>query len=184
MNLGSLCQRAIVSIDRSATAQQAAALMREHHVGSLVITEAQDGGHRVCGLVTDRDLAIEFLARGGDAASARVSQLSTSKLIGASMNAGIAEAIALMQTHGVHRLLVHDDDGGLIGLVSFDDLLSVCADQLGALAGVLRKGIERETAARQAIAAPSRPPLLRVPPTGTAGWGSDAVWQVGAQAAP
>jgi CBS domain-containing protein len=180
MNLASLCQRAIVSIDRSGTVQQAAALMREHHVGSIVITETLEEGHRVCGLVTDRDLAIEFLASGGDASLAPVNQLSKGRLIGVPMSAGIDEAIELMQAQGVRRLLVHDDDGGLIGLVSFDDVLSACADRLIALAGVLRKGIERETAASQAIAASSRQARLRVPATGTAGWGSSAAWQAGA----
>lgn len=171
MDLGSLCHRAIVSVDRSATVQQAAALMREHHVGSVVITETQDEGHRVCGLVTDRDLAIEVMARGGDGSLGRISQLATGKLVGAPMRASLDDAIALMQTHGVRRLLVHDDDGGLIGLISFDDVLRACADRLNALADVLRKGIERETAERQVVAAAPRQPLLRVPAMGTAGWG-------------
>jgi signal-transduction protein with cAMP-binding, CBS, and nucleotidyltransferase domain len=152
--------------------QQAAALMREHHVGAVVVTEPRDEGHGVCGLVTDRDLAIEVMARGSDGALARVSQLTMGKLVGASMHASVDDAVALMQSHAVRRLFVHDDDGGLIGLVSFDDVLRACADRLSALADVLRKGIERETVERPAVAAAPRQPLLRVPATGTAGWGS------------
>jgi CBS-domain-containing membrane protein len=170
MDIGSLCTRRLITIGRSASLQQAAALMREHHVGSLVVTEAQDEGERVCGLVTDRDLAIEVLARGFDGARSQVGQMLDGRLVVAPMQASVADAIELMQNHGVRRLLVRDDIGNLVGLVSFDDLLQACADQFNALAQVVRKGIERETVERQALAAPPRPPLLRVPSSGTAGW--------------
>ena len=172
VDLASLCKRHIITISRSATLQQAAALMRKHHVGSLVVTEAQDEGERVCGLLTDRDLAIEVLARGLDGTHSQVGQLRDGKLISAPMHADIDDAIALMQAHGVRRLLVRDDSGNLIGLVSFDDLLQVCADRLDGLAQVIRKGIEHETAERQALTTPPRPSALRVPSTGTAGWGA------------
>ena len=176
MQLGSLCKKPIITVGRSATLQQAAALMREHHVGSLVVTEAQDEGERVCGVLTDRDLAIEVLARGLDGARSQVGQLPDGMLISAPMQADIDDAIVLMQTHGVRRLLVRDDSGNLVGLVSFDDLLQACAGQLNGLASVLRKGIERETTERQALAAPPRAAPLRVPSTGTAGWGAGGAW--------
>jgi CBS domain-containing protein len=35
MNIDSICRRHIVTIDSTATLQQAALLMREHHVGAL-----------------------------------------------------------------------------------------------------------------------------------------------------
>jgi CBS domain-containing protein len=76
-----------------------------------------------------------------------------------------------MQAAGVRRLLVHDADGHLVGLVSFDDLLPACIAPLSGLAEVIRKGLEREVAERGAIAQPVRP-LLRVPAMGTVGWGS------------
>jgi CBS domain-containing protein len=74
-----------------------------------------------------------------------------------------------MQAHGVRRLLVHDADGMLVGLASFDDLLPACVVPLAGLADTLRKGLEREMVERGAIAAPARP-ALRVPAVGTAGW--------------
>jgi len=174
MNIGSICKRHIVTIDAKGSLQQAAALMREHHVGALVVIEAQaEGpGPRVAGIVTDRDLAIEVLARGGDVAQVPVGRVAQSDLVSAPEDADLAEAVTLMQTHGVRRLLVHDAAGLLIGLVSFDDLLPACVAPLAALADVTRKGLEREVAERSAIAAPVRP-ALRVPAMGTAGWRAD-----------
>jgi CBS domain-containing protein len=172
MNVGSICKRHIVTIDASDSLQQAAGLMREHHVGALVVIETSADGQRVAGVVTDRDLAIEVLARGGDAAQAPVGHLVHGRPIGVAASADAAQAIALMESAGVRRLLVHDEQGHLVGLLSFDDLLTACVAPLAGLAEVLRKGLEREVVERGALAAPPRP-ALRVPPMGTAGWGSD-----------
>ena len=169
MNLGSICKRHLVTVDGASTLQQAAQLMREHHVGALVVIEADDAGQRVSGVVTDRDLAIEVLSRGGDGAHVAVGRIASGRLVGAPEEATLDEAVATMQASGVRRLLVHDADGHLVGLVSFDDLLPACLAPLSGLAEVIRKGLEREVAERSAIAAPSRP-VLRVPAMGTAGW--------------
>ena len=40
MNIGSICQREIVTIDADASLREAAAVMRERHVGALVVTDA------------------------------------------------------------------------------------------------------------------------------------------------
>ena len=169
MNIGSICRRHIVTIDSTATLRQAALLMREHHVGALVVTAAAEEGTRVVGMLTDRDLAIEVLARGGDAQRQTVAGLARTPLVSAREDESLTAAVEKMQAAGVRRLPVHDAQGHLIGLVSFDDLLPACIAPLAGLAEVLRRGIEREAAERGAIAAPPRP-VLRVPAMGTTGW--------------
>jgi CBS domain-containing protein len=171
MNIGTICSRQLVTIDAKQSLQQAALLMREHHVGALVVIDnGGDGGQpRVAGVITDRDLAIEVLARGGDAAQTAAGRLVHARVVSVPETAGLAEAVNAMQTHGLRRVLVHDAQGMLVGLVSFDDLLPACVAPLAGLAESMRKGLERETAERGSIAAPSRP-ALRVPPMGTAGW--------------
>lgn len=169
MKLLSLCQRPLVTIDADQPLQRAAQLMREQHVGALVIIEPTPQGALVSGIVTDRDLAIEVLARGVDAAQQPVRRFAGAALVSAPADADLATAVATMQTAGVRRLLVHDAEGHLVGLVSFDDLLQACVAPLSGLAEVLRQGLARETAERGALAAPPRPPV-RVPALGTAGW--------------
>lgn len=170
MKLLALCQRPIVTIDADQPLQRAAQRMREQHVGALVIVEQRPEGTQVVGLVTDRDLAIEVLARGGEVAQMPVGRLAGAPLVSAAADADLAEAVAKMQVAGVRRLLVHDAEGQLVGLVSFDDLLQACVAPLAGLAEVLRQGLARETAERGALAAPERP-KVRVPALGTAGWG-------------
>lgn len=175
MNIGSICTRHLITIDGAASLQQAALLMREHHVGALVVTTpAGDAGVQVAGVLTDRDLAIEVLARGGDAAHQSVAGLARGPLVSAREDEPLETAVAQMQSAGVRRLLVHDAQGHLVGLVSFDDLLPACVAPLAGLAEVMRRGLEREAVERGALpataaAAPPRP-LVRVPSMGTAGW--------------
>jgi CBS domain-containing protein len=172
MKLHALCQRPLVTIDADQTLQRAAQLMREQHVGALVIVQDRGGGRQVAGVVTDRDLAIEVLARGGDMAQVPVVRLARGALVSAPADAELLDGIARMQAAGVRRLLVTDGDGLLVGLVSFDDLLQACVAPLTGLAEVLRKGLEREAAERGVLAAPERP-RVHVPAVGTAGWTLD-----------
>ena len=75
MNVESICTRDVVSLDGNEPLQRAALLMREHHVGAIVVTASRDDEVHVLGVVTDRDLVIEVLARGGDASQVPVQRL-------------------------------------------------------------------------------------------------------------
>ena len=170
MSIGSICRRRVVSVDASSGLVEAARLMREHHVGSLVVTQQTSEGPRVNGIVTDRDLVIDVLARGLDGSGVAIGELASQRIASVSEDDDVSDALVVMQESGVRRLLVTDGEQRLIGIVSLDDLMDACAAQMDGLARVIRSGIEREVA--QTSAAPQAPPLLlRIPATGTAGWG-------------
>lgn len=147
MNIESICRRDLVTVDRSQTLQQAAALMREHHVGALVVTGQTPGGSEVIGVVTDRDLVVEALARGLEGSTA-VGQVAGGRLVSIPGAAAIDDAIVAMQTEGVRRLLVVTPEGGLVGIVSLDDLLEAMAGEMVGLARAIRAGMIREATER------------------------------------
>jgi CBS domain-containing protein len=170
MNLGSLCQRHVITVSRQDTLQTAARQMRDQHVGALVVTDDTPEGRRVVGLVTDRDLALAVLADGGTAPQQRVGSLVDGTLVSANEQADLSDGIDLMRAAGVRRLLVRDAQGHLAGIVSFDDLIDACATQLTGLADVVRKGIQREAVERAQVATVTTAVHLQVPDLGTAGW--------------
>jgi len=151
MNIASICQRDIVTVDADASLRDAAALMRDHHVGALVVTEGEVAPS-VKGVVTDRDLAIEVLALELDPAAIRIGELATGAPVAVAGNGSLQDAVALMEEHGVRRLLVTAAGGGVIGFVSADDLVVAMAAEVGGLARALRAGIAREQAERPALA--------------------------------
>lgn len=168
MNLGNICKHQVVTIDRHASLQQAAQRMREGHVGALVVTEDDDDGPHVTGIVTDRELAIELLARGSEGAGVQVGRLVGTRLVSVPEQSDLSEAVALMQAAGVRRLLVRNDKGHLVGMVSFDDVLQAAVAPLAGLVEVLRRGAAREAALRGALAQ-SEGPAVRVPAESTGG---------------
>ena len=162
MNLAEICTREIVYIDREESCRRAAELMRERHVGALVVTESGDEGGQVLGIVTDRDLVIEALALGVDAQTG-VGRIASPGLAALPGSAGLGEAIDLMKERGVRRLLVSAEDDRLIGIVSLDDLVAALGHEVAGLAHALRKGVDREAEERRPLAAPAEPhvPLYR-----------------------
>lgn len=167
MNIADICQRHIVTIDAVATLRDAANRMRDHHVGSLVVTSQSEGRSEVVGVLTDRDLAIEALARGLDAGELKVGQVASRHLAGVPETAGIAEAVGVMKQAGVRRLLVTTPAGELSGIVAADDLLAALSGQIAGLVQALQSGVARETAERKPVAPPPmRPTFL---PHGTPG---------------
>lgn len=67
MTLGGLCNRNAVFTTRASSAAEAAQIMREQHVGGLVVVEPNAGRRVPVGFVTDRGLVVEILAKGVDA---------------------------------------------------------------------------------------------------------------------
>ena len=138
MDISSLCRHEIISVSANASVREAALAMRTHHVGSLIVTDPQEKG-RAVGVITDRDLVINLLAPGSP-----VGTLCSTELIGIVATATVGDAVQAMRNAGVRRLLVVRPDGGLVGLVSSDDLFEAIAGEFGALAGALRSGLARE----------------------------------------
>ena len=168
MDMGTLCRREIVSIDENATLREAAASMRTHHVGALVVTATDGEQARAVGIVTDRDLAVEVLAHDLGGSDMKIGRLASRRLAAVPSRGSIGDAVAAMQRAGVRRLLVTEEDGRLGGIVSSDDLLEALAGELGTLAGALRAGVAREHAERKPVAPSARPPVFLA--QGTPGW--------------
>lgn len=159
MDIATICQRRVVIVNAEASLREAALLMREHHVGALVVTDSA-ATPRALGVVTDRDLAIEVLARELDASTVHIGDIASASLVAVAGTATVQVAVEAMEQHGVRRLLVTDDDDGVIGFVSADDLVEAIAVELSGLAAALRSGIARESAERAAIAAPQPRPVF------------------------
>jgi CBS domain-containing protein len=161
MNIGSICKRDAVTIDEDATLHDAAQRMREQHVGALVVTgQAANSEAAVLGVITDRDLAVEVLARGRDGASVSVSALLSGRLVAIPWDASLSDAVAAMEGEGVRRLLVTGRDQELIGVISIDDVIEAWAADMSRLSRSLRRAREAE---EQAMPSPLASALLSIP---------------------
>lgn len=148
MAIGEICSREVVFVMLKESVATAAKLMREHHVGCLVVTEDQDAKRVPVGMITDRDIAVGVVALGLDAETIEVGDAMSGELVSLSENAGIAETVDLMRHKGVRRLPVVDASGALVGVVAADDMLLLLAEEISGLAGMVSKEGHRERALR------------------------------------
>lgn len=163
MNIADICTREVVMIDRASTLQQAATLMREKHVGALLVTARNGEAMQVAGVVTDRDVVIEAVARGLDPRQAEIGRLAEGNLAVVPSSATLDDAISLMKARGVRRLVVSGESGQLFGIVSMDDLLAAMSHEMAELASAARTGLERETAERGELEPAQQPRPVHIP---------------------
>jgi CBS domain-containing protein len=149
-HIGEVCTREVVFTTREATVATAARLMREHHVGSIVVVEHLNGGKRLpVGIVTDRDVVVEVTAMGLDPDTITVGDIMGEALVTAREKEGLLETMEIMRYKGVRRLPIIGGDGQLVGIVTIDDLLEVLAEQLTELARVVSREQALEASARR-----------------------------------
>jgi CBS domain-containing protein len=138
--------RDLVCAQRSFSLQQAAMLMREHHVGALLVTEDEPRENEFIGIVTDRDLVLQALAEGIGPREATVGDVMMPVIATVPENAEIFEALETMRDGGIRRLAVSTGEGVLVGIVSLDDILDALGAELTSLGGVIRSERKRESA--------------------------------------
>ena len=130
MSLGEICNRDVVVIGKDTTVQEAAQLMRTHHVGALVVTREREGARLPVGLITDRDIVIEVLAEGVEISAVLVGDIMSDRLLTAAESDGLWETLQRMRIKGVRRLPVVDAQGFLQGIVTLDDMVELLADEV------------------------------------------------------
>lgn len=149
MAIGEICNREVVIVAREAPVIAAARLMRQYHVGDLVVVDELAGLRRPVGIVTDRDIVIEVVAMEVAPEALRVGDIMSAELATVRETEGVYETIRYMRDKGIRRLPVVDRDGWLQGIVTLDDLLILLAEEMGELARLIGREMDREQASRK-----------------------------------
>jgi CBS domain-containing protein len=149
MPVGEIAIRQVVVASRETPVLEAAKLMRQHHVGDIVVTDQSGGKCVPIGIVTDRDIVLEVLAQELDAARLTVGDIMTNDLITVNEQEGLFQTIKLMRARGARRVPVVDSSGALVGIVSLDDLIELVADELGDLSKLISLEQKREVETRR-----------------------------------
>jgi CBS domain-containing protein len=149
MTAGDLCNRIVSFATRAMSVTQAAQLMREHHVGCLVVADDASEGRLVVGMLTDRDIVTAVVAMELDPAALCVEDVMSTDVVSARETDSVADLLGTMRRKGLRRLPVTTPQGALIGLVTLDDLLAVMAEQMKILAAAIEVEQVRERRQRQ-----------------------------------
>ncbi|MDQ1315542.1 MAG: hypothetical protein QG662_1651 [Pseudomonadota bacterium] len=148
MAVGEICNREVVIADKALSVTGAAQLMRRQHVGDLVVVEDKGGRRIPVGIVTDRDIVVEVVAPGVNADGLKVSDIMGPEVATVRESEGVYEALRYMRDKGVRRMPVVDHEGGLVGILTLDDLLSLLAEEMTELAKLVSRERQREATTR------------------------------------
>ena len=122
MTVGKFCSREVIVAEKENTIAEVARLMRDHHVGDVVITAAGENGAKPVGILTDREL-YDYLEDPGE-------------FHNLARSAEHRDTLQRMRAKGIRRVPVVNSAGGLVGILAADDLLELFAEELNLLARI------------------------------------------------
>ncbi|HUY03259.1 MAG TPA: CBS domain-containing protein [Rhodocyclaceae bacterium] len=137
MPIGELCSRVVVVAERITTVMEAARLMRQHHVGNIVVVSEANGVKCPIGIVTDRDIVVEVVVNRLDPETILVGEIMAAGIATVREQDGVFDTMQLMRRKGVRRLPVVDDEGALVGIVAVDDLIQLLAEEMDELSKLI-----------------------------------------------
>lgn len=105
-------------VDASGSLTDAARRMRDLEVGMLPV---MGPGHRLVGMLSDRDIVVRCVAQGADPAIVHAGDLTRGRPVVVQAGAAAETALQLMAHHGIRRLPVLQGDD-LVGIISRDDV--------------------------------------------------------------
>lgn len=139
MKVGEHCNRDVVVIRPNAALSEAAQLMRERHVGFLVVVDDAEPWRRApIGVLTDRDIVVQVFASSADFATLSVADVMTRDPVVAAEQDDLNELLTRLRDAGVRRAPVVDAAGGLVGVIAMDDAVELVTNLLCDISGLIR----------------------------------------------
>ena len=108
----------VISVEASSSVRDAAQVMIERGVGSVIVMEAG----RPVGILTERDVLRRVVVKGLDPVKTKVGEVMSSPLVTVRADAYMIDASRLMAQRDIRRLLVVEGDKP-VGVVTEEDLL-------------------------------------------------------------
>jgi CBS domain-containing protein len=114
----------IFSIQEDVTIHEAARYLRDHQVRSVGVLDATG---RLAGVISQSDISDKVAAENKCPAWMRVSEIMSRDLVVVRPEMPLDECLRLMEKHGLFHLVVLDEAGRFLGMISVADLLQVIA---------------------------------------------------------
>jgi CBS domain-containing protein len=150
MNVGQVCKRNVVTIRPFDGVNDAAKLMREQHVGYLIVVKPgfEEGTFRPVGVLTDRDIVVGVVARGVDPSTLTVEDVMTHNVVTANAADSIEATLPKMRKAAVRRVPIVGYRGELIGVLSLDDVFNIIAKNMQNITAAIHNEIPVEAVLR------------------------------------
>jgi CBS domain-containing protein len=149
MLLNTFCILDVACCTPRTTVLEAAHLMRRKHTGDLVVVEDDEERQAPLGIITDRDIVVDVLAKGLDPATTLVGSVIRTPVVVGRDDEDSSQSLERMSVHGVRRMPVVGREGKLVGIVTVDDMLKRLAQEVNVITEIVSREQTREERARR-----------------------------------
>ena len=151
MGIGDFCNREVIVSYTTTSIAEIAQLMREYHVGCIVIVKRSAENNIPIGIITDRDIVLEVIAPAIDINAVTAGDVMSSDLVTAREIDGVWETLQRMRNHGVRRVPVVNDEAVLVGILTVDDVLESLVGELNEVVHLISREQDKEKHQRPTI---------------------------------
>jgi CBS domain-containing protein len=144
MLVGEYCNRDVAIVEKGCSVREAGRHMRTQHVGDLIVVEEHDGKRIPVGIVTDRDIVLEVIAKDVDLNAVAIGDVMSFELTTANEDDEVLETVKLMRAKGVRRVPVVDKQGALVGILAVDDLIELLQELVADIGSLIIREQKRE----------------------------------------
>lgn len=121
MRVVEVMSRGIDLVAPTASVQDAAVRMAEEDVGAVLIGSEQQAE----GILTDRDIILRLVVEGRSPAAVQVREIMSAPIVSCDAADTLETAFQAMAERQIRRLVVLDENGTMIGVVTLGDLARV-----------------------------------------------------------
>ena len=119
MRVQELIKGNVITVRADAGIQEVARKMAEEDIGFLPVV---DPSGKAIGTITDRDIVVRLIAKGGAVNDTKVEQVMTKDVVSVRPDEDMQKAAELMKERKISRVLVCDQNGKPLGVISLGDL--------------------------------------------------------------
>ena len=139
MSLQNYCQKPVVRISPETNITEACRLMEQNNIGCLI---AEREG-KLCGIVTDRDIALRVTGAKRDPDKTNVKDIMTPDPIHISVDKDLHHLTELMDAYNVRRVPIVNGFDTTLGIVTLDDLIALFGEEMSEIGKAISEEFPR-----------------------------------------
>ncbi len=140
MSLAKVIITSVTTMPVTGTIRDAASIMRDQHIGSVVITDK----NVPLGIVTDRDLALHIGQTKEFDQNQSITRAMSKTVLMCRDSDDIFDTINRMNENNLRRMPVVNEENELVGIITSDDLLRLVSKELRELSMIFDKEMDNE----------------------------------------
>jgi CBS domain-containing protein len=141
MSLQKFCRKPVAKISADVNIVDACRMLEERNVGCLIVES--DG--KLCGVITDRDIALKVTGAQRDPQKTTVKEIMTADPIRVFEDRDLHHLTSLMRTYHVRRVPIVNEDHKTVGIVTLDDLIALLGEEMSDVGKAIAEGFPQES---------------------------------------